>query len=71
MEIKNNPIYKSIVKKLGYDPIHAPLEDQDREWFEDDRDTENPFVVLNREELDFVFNERLKYVKAQRALESK
>ena len=57
--MKDNEIYKNIVKKLGCDPKDVVLHFEANE----DDSTENPFDVLTIEELDFLRDNKCFYLE--------
>lgn len=68
--IVNDKLYKSVCEKLGFDPFYEPLETI-TDATEDDRDRENPMLVLTEEELDYFIEKRIMIAKELQAAQQK
>lgn len=62
-----NDMHKTICEKLGFDPIFKPIENYDHFTHEDDNRPESPLKILTIEELDFVGDERLKFIVKEKS----
>lgn len=61
---------RDIIKKIGFNPITIKRQESNsNSWLNDDTEKETPYDKLTKEELDYIVEERLKYIERQEKID--